>query len=136
MLEQLDLLGEEVVPVLRKEFLTGRPDDVPDAPTHESLVTAVRRELFHACGAWMARSAAGRPRRLLVQVFLAASVTTAVLSLDATIVLLTPVVFATASRLSARPRPLVYACTHLSNTASLLLPVSNLTNCSRSPPAG
>ncbi|MEV4560698.1 arsenic transporter [Kitasatospora sp. NPDC049285] len=84
--------------------------------------------LFHACGAWMARSSAGRPRRLLVQVFAVASVVTAVLSLDATVVLLTPVVFATAARLGARPKPHVYACTHLSNTASLLLPVSNLTN--------
>ncbi|WP_206305666.1 SLC13 family permease [Actinacidiphila soli] len=84
--------------------------------------------LFRACGAWMARSAAGRPRRLLVQVFVVASVITAVLSLDATVVLLTPVVFATAARLGARPKPHVYACTHLSNTASVLLPVSNLTN--------
>jgi arsenical pump membrane protein len=84
--------------------------------------------LFHACGVWMARSAAGHPRRLLVHVFVVASLITAVLSLDATVVLLTPVVFATAGRLGARPRPYVYACTHLSNTASLLLPVSNLTN--------
>ncbi|MGQ4599712.1 SLC13 family permease [Nocardia sp. R6R-6] len=84
--------------------------------------------LFRACGAWMARSAAGRPRRLLVQVFVTASLITAVLSLDATVVLLTPVVFATAARLGARAKPHVYACTHLSNTASLLLPVSNLTN--------
>ncbi|ARF59150.1 SLC13 family permease [Streptomyces gilvosporeus] len=84
--------------------------------------------LFHACGAWMARRAAGRPRRLLVLVFVIASLITAVLSLDATVVLLTPVVFATAARLGARAKPHVYACTHLSNTASLLLPVSNLTN--------
>ena len=84
--------------------------------------------LFHACGAWMARAARGRPRGLLVAVFAVASLITAVLSLDATIVLLTPVVFATAARLRARPRPHVYACTHLSNTASVLLPVSNLTN--------
>lgn len=84
--------------------------------------------LFTACGAWMARAGAGRPRRLLAQVFVIASVITAVLSLDATVVLLTPVVFATAARLGARPKPHVYACTHLSNTASLLLPVSNLTN--------
>ncbi|WP_327071441.1 arsenic transporter [Kitasatospora sp. NBC_01250] len=84
--------------------------------------------LFQACGAWMARTAAGQPRSLLVQVFVVASVITAVLSLDATVVLLTPVVFATAARLGARPKPHVYACTHLSNTASLLLPVSNLTN--------
>ncbi|MGW0928435.1 SLC13 family permease [Streptomyces sp. NPDC002644] len=84
--------------------------------------------LFHTCGAWMARRAAGRPRRLLVLVFVTASLITAVLSLDATVVLLTPVVFATAARLGARAKPHVYACTHLSNTASLLLPVSNLTN--------
>jgi arsenical pump membrane protein len=84
--------------------------------------------LFRACGAWMARTAARRPRRLLVQVFCIAAVITAVLSLDATVVLLTPVVFATAARLGVRAKPHVYACTHLSNTASLLLPVSNLTN--------
>jgi len=84
--------------------------------------------LFRACGAWLARTAAGRPRRLLALVFVVASVTTAVLSLDATVVLLTPVVFATAARLEVRARPHLYACTHLSNSASLLLPVSNLTN--------
>ncbi|WP_438856305.1 LLM class flavin-dependent oxidoreductase [Agromyces sp. M3QZ16-3] len=40
VLEQLDLLGEEVVPVLRREFAKDRPADVPDAPTHASLVQA------------------------------------------------------------------------------------------------
>ena len=84
--------------------------------------------LFRACGAWLARGCAGRPRRLLARVFVIAAVVTAVLSLDATVVLLTPVVFATAARLGARPRPHVYGCTHLANSASLLLPVSNLTN--------
>ena len=38
MLEQLDILGEEVVPVLRKEFDTLRPAHVPDGPTHAALV--------------------------------------------------------------------------------------------------
>ncbi|MFG3258982.1 SLC13 family permease [Streptomyces sp. NPDC048172] len=84
--------------------------------------------LFRACGAWTARWAAGRPRRLLGAVFALASLITAALSLDATVVLLTPVVFATAARMGVRPRPHVYASAHLSNTASLLLPVSNLTN--------
>src|SRR5215216_4968941 len=37
VLEQLDLLGEEVVPVLRKEFDALRPAHVPDAPAHERL---------------------------------------------------------------------------------------------------
>ena len=40
VLEQLDMLGEEVVPVLRKEFAIGRPAQVPDAPTHASLRAA------------------------------------------------------------------------------------------------
>ncbi|HEY3684429.1 MAG TPA: LLM class flavin-dependent oxidoreductase [Streptosporangiaceae bacterium] len=40
VLEQLDMLGEEVVPVLRREFAALRPAGVPDAPTHESLVAA------------------------------------------------------------------------------------------------
>ncbi|MFI8826770.1 SLC13 family permease [Streptomyces sp. NPDC053431] len=84
--------------------------------------------LFHACGTWMARWAHRRPRRLLGAVFALASAITAALSLDATVVLLTPVVFATAARMGARPKPHVYASAHLSNTASLLLPVSNLTN--------
>jgi arsenical pump membrane protein len=70
----------------------------------------------------------GRPRRLLIAVFVAAALTTAALSLDATVVLLTPVVFTAAARLGARSRPHTYACAHLANSASLLLPVSNLTN--------
>src|SRR6478735_5644630 len=37
VLEQLDLLGEEVVPVLRKEFDALRPSHVPDGPTHAGL---------------------------------------------------------------------------------------------------
>jgi len=43
VLEQLDLLGEHVIPVLRKEFAIGRPAHVPDAPTHQSLIDAARR---------------------------------------------------------------------------------------------
>ena len=83
--------------------------------------------LFRACGAWLARGIRS-PRRLLARVFAAASVTTAVLSLDATVVLLTPVVFATAGQLGARAKPQIYGTAHLANSASLLLPVSNLTN--------
>jgi arsenical pump membrane protein len=84
--------------------------------------------LFEAAGTWMATGSRGRPVTLLALVFALASTVTAVLSLDATVVLLTPVVFATVARLRLRARPHVYACTHLANSASLLLPVSNLTN--------
>jgi arsenical pump membrane protein len=84
--------------------------------------------LFRAAGALLSGRSGGQPRRLLALVFVIASLTTAVLSLDATVVLLTPVVVGAAARAGARPKPHAYACTHLANSASLLLPVSNLTN--------
>jgi hypothetical protein len=40
VLEQLDLLGEDVMPVLRKEFEVNRSPGVPDAPVHPSLLEA------------------------------------------------------------------------------------------------
>ena len=84
--------------------------------------------VFTWLGTRLATVSAGRPRRLLVLVFATAAAVTAVLSLDATVVLLTPVVLATATRLRQPERPHVYACGHLANSSSLLLPVSNLTN--------
>ena len=93
------------------------------------IAEGCRRDgLFDAMGALMARGAGGSPQRLLAFVFVIAAVITAVLSLDANVVLLTPVVFATAARMRTSAKPQVYACAHLANSASLLLPVSNLTN--------
>jgi arsenical pump membrane protein len=53
---------------------------------------------------------------------------TVVLSLDTTAVLLTPVVLTLARRLRLPAAPLAMTTVWLANTASLLLPVSNLTN--------
>jgi len=84
--------------------------------------------VFRWLGAVLADRSHGNAKRLLTLVFVAASVTTAVLSLDATVVLLTPVILTTVRQLGVRGAPHVYATAHLSNSASLLLPVSNLTN--------
>ena len=89
---------------------------------------ADRYGLFEACAAWMASGSRGKPVALLALVFAVAAVVTAVLSLDATVVLLTPAVLTAVARLGLRAKPHAYACTHLANSASLLLPVSNLTN--------
>ena len=89
---------------------------------------ARRHGVFAWAGNGMARLSGGSPRRLLGAVFVVAAATTAVLSLDATVVLLTPAVLAAAAAVGARARPAVYATTHLANSASTLLPVSNLTN--------
>ncbi|WP_370946902.1 ArsB/NhaD family transporter [Amycolatopsis sp. cg5] len=84
--------------------------------------------VFTWLGERLAAACHGKPKRLLLLTFAAASGVTAILSLDATVVLLTPVVFATATSLRLPAKPHVYACTHLANSASTLLPVSNLTN--------
>ena len=70
------------------------------------------------------RSSVAMFRRLI----LVTAVTTAVLSVDAAVLLLTPVVVMTVSRMHLSTRPHGYACGPLANSASLLLPVSNLTN--------
>jgi hypothetical protein len=42
----MDILGEQVVPVLRKEFAALRPAGVPEEPpTHASLVAGAAAEL-------------------------------------------------------------------------------------------
>ncbi len=84
--------------------------------------------VFDYLGFRAARVGAGRPRRLLIVVVALAAAVTAVLTLDATVVLLTPVVLTTVHQLHVRARPHAYACTRLANSGSLLLPVSNLTN--------
>jgi arsenical pump membrane protein len=93
------------------------------------LADGCRRDgLFRALGGLMARGSRDSPRRLLALVFAVASSVTVALGLDPTIVLLTPVVLATAMRLRISPTPDVYATAHLANSASLLLPTSDLTN--------
>ena len=93
------------------------------------LADGCRREgMFDALGAALARRSGADQRRLLGLVFAAASAVTIVLGLDATVVLVTPVVVLTAARLRVAARAPAYACVHLANSASLLLPVSNLTN--------
>lgn len=84
--------------------------------------------LFAWSGGVMARWARGSAWRLLLATFVLASLVTAVLSLDATVVLVTPVVIQAARAVGVDARPHLFATIHLANTASLLLPVSNLTN--------
>lgn len=84
--------------------------------------------LFRWAGAVMSRAAGGAPRRLLGWVLVIGTAVTTVLSLDATVVLFTPVVVAAALRAGVSARPHLHVTAHLANSASLLLPVSNLTN--------
>ena len=89
---------------------------------------AAAEGLFAAAGIALSRAARGSPQRMLAGVFVLAAATTAILSLDTTVVLLTPVVAVMARRAGVSARPHLYASTTLANAGSLLLPVSNLTN--------
>ncbi|WP_456788595.1 SLC13 family permease [Cellulomonas sp. P5_C5] len=84
--------------------------------------------LFDAAAGLASRVAGGRRWVLWALVVVLATVSTAVLSLDTTAVLLTPVVIALARHTRTPPLPFALAVLALANTASLVLPVSNLTN--------
>jgi arsenical pump membrane protein len=112
----LDVLGETANVLL---FLLGM-----------MIVTCVaeRSGVFDALAGAAARTARGSGRLLLVNVFVLGALITAFLSLDVTVIVLTPIVYAVTVRLDIDPVPYLFACAFVANTASLFLPVSNLTN--------
>lgn len=84
--------------------------------------------VFDQIAEMVARSRASRGLGLWFVVVGLSVVSTAFLSLDTTAVLVTPLVFALALRSGTDPGPLVLTVVWISNTGSLFLPVSNLTN--------
>lgn len=81
---------------------------------------------------WLAfralRTARGSRRRLFVLIYLVGTVVTALLSNDATAVVLTPAVFAVLARTQGDPLPFLYVCAFIANAASFALPISNPAN--------
>ncbi|MBJ7289435.1 SLC13 family permease [Williamsia sp.] len=108
--------------------------------TSTVIILAALLVLSHACGVlgvfrWLSQvigtagsANGGGPVRLFALAFGGAALTTALLNLDATVVLLTPVLITMARSLQVSPRPMGYATIGLANSASTLMPVSNLTN--------
>lgn len=85
-------------------------------------------QFFDVVAARLAIVGRGSYLALFGLTFAFATVTTLFLNLDTTAVLLTPVMLATAVRARIAPMPMAMTTVWLANTASLLLPVSNLTN--------
>lgn len=75
-----------------------------------------------------ARASKGEGRRVFRNFLFLGAAVTITLSLDTTAVLLTPLVLICAGRAGLPAKPFVVLCALVSNVASLLLPVSNLTN--------
>ncbi|AKU16624.1 SLC13 family permease [Luteipulveratus mongoliensis] len=84
--------------------------------------------VFDVAGHWAARAGRHRTWLLWLLVALLSTGATIVLSLDTTAVLLTPVVIAVARQVGVSAMPFALTTVWLANTASLLLPVSNLSN--------
>ncbi len=95
-----------------------------------TVVTELAAEagLFRVVAEQTARWGRGRAWLLWLLVLALAVVGTIFLSLDTTAVLLTPVVVILARQAGLSPLPFALTTVWMANTASLLLPVSNLTN--------
>jgi arsenical pump membrane protein len=75
--------------------------------------------------AWFAGKS---PARLFLNVFLLGCLISAILSNDATALILTPIVYVLVTKLRLPVLPYLFACTFIADTASFLLPVSNPIN--------
>ncbi|MGH8290920.1 MAG: arsenic transporter [Steroidobacteraceae bacterium] len=84
--------------------------------------------LFDWVAALAVRWARGSPRRLFALVYGVGIVVTALLSNDATAVVLTPAVYAAARHARTDPLPYLFLCAFIANAASFLLPISNPAN--------
>ena len=75
-----------------------------------------------------AQHARNSPRRLFILIYLVGTVVTALLSNDATAVVLTPAVLAVVRRVKVDPKPYLLACAFIANAASFVFPISNPAN--------
>jgi arsenical pump membrane protein len=89
--------------------------------------TAAGEGLFEEAGAVVARVPGGG-RVLLALLLLVDAVVTVVLNLDTAVVFLTPVLLQAARHRGLGEAPFLYGAVFMANSASLLLPGSNLTN--------
>lgn len=75
-----------------------------------------------------ARHSGSSPARLFTLIYVTGIVVTAVLSNDATAVVLTPAVLAAVRRVRVDPKPYLLACALIANAASFIFPISNPAN--------
>ena len=84
--------------------------------------------LFDYLAALAVEHARGSPQRLFLLVYLVGILVTVLLSNDATVIVLTPAVYAATRAAGAKPLPYVFVCAFIANAASFVLPISNPAN--------
>jgi len=90
--------------------------------------TARREGVFDWVAALAVNGAKASPRRLFLTIYAVGVVVTALLSNDATAVVLTPAVYAVARKARVAPLPYLFVCAFIANAASFVLPISNPAN--------
>ncbi|BBC03330.1 arsenical pump membrane protein [Bradyrhizobium elkanii] len=84
--------------------------------------------LFDYLAAMAVEHARGSPQRLFLLIYAVGILVTALLSNDATAIVLTPAVYAATRAAGAKPLPYLFACAFIANAASFVLPISNPAN--------
>ncbi|HEX3892639.1 MAG TPA: arsenic transporter [Terracidiphilus sp.] len=93
------------------------------------LAELAREEgVFDWAAGLAAAHARGSSKRLFLLIYGVGVVVTALLSNDATAVVLTPAVLAVTRRARVRPEPYLLACAFIANAASFVFPISNPAN--------
>lgn len=119
-----------LIPLERVEFALGQGVNVYLFLAGMMVLAELAREegVFRWVAGFAARLASGSRRRLFLLIYLAGTAITALLSNDATAVVLTPAVLAVVRRVGVPARPYLFACALVANAASFLLPMSNPAN--------
>jgi arsenical pump membrane protein len=88
--------------------------------------------LVHGVFDWLAANAVRHSRhslsRLFLMIYATGTIVTALMSNDATAVVMTPAVLAAVRRARSEPLPFLFACAMIANAASFVLPISNPAN--------
>jgi len=124
------LVAAGLLPLVTAWAAVGKGLDVYLFLAGMMLLSEVAREegLFDRVASFAVTHAAGSARRLFALVYAAGAVITALLSNDATAVVLTPAVYAAAKAARADPLPHLFVCALIANAASFVLPISNPAN--------
>jgi len=124
------LIVTRLVPFRTALHAIGEGTDVYLFLTGMMLLAELAREegVFDWVADIAVRHARRSATRLFLWVYLAGIAVTALLSNDATAVVLTPAVLAAVRRAKVEPRPHLLACALIANAASFLLPISNPAN--------
>lgn len=124
------LIVARLIPLPLAEHAAGKGSNVYFFLAGMMLLAELAR--YEGVFDWVAdiavRRSGGSASRLFLLIYCTGIVVTALLSNDATAVVLTPAILAAVRRARAHPRPYLLACAFVANAASFLLPMSNPAN--------